>query len=221
MCASGIRFFSCSGSMGGTAAGAQVPNIEIGQLVAGLGSDRNRLGFFGADGAPSSPVIVGTYQNRSHATNDTGADLGVLINVKFTGASAAEVSGVPLTSTGDTLATIPRESGTLLVRFVDPSGTLTQTQNATFRAVPLTSTSGAQITNTVTGATIQAAQLEDTQGNAGDSVWTDLTGASNSLSLANQAVSELTHDYHMIVSLSPLTAGVKVNFGFYLQLEFL
>lgn len=219
--ASGIRFFCCSGSMGSTPAGRAEPNLEIFNLEPGATASPERLGFFGLLGAPNAPVIVGTYQERTHRTNHNGADLGIFVNVKFTGTSSAEVSGVPLTLTGHTLATIPQNSGTLLCRFTEPSGTQVQTQNAFIRAVALTDASGALISTTPSNITIQAAQLADTHGNAGDASWSNLTGGSNQLDLANQAGTALVHDYHLIISCSPLTAGVNRSWGLYFQLEFL
>jgi len=216
-----LRFFNCSGAFGGTPSTRATPNLEIFNLEPGATASPERLGFFGLLGAPNGPVIVGTYQERTHRTDHNGTDLGTFMNVKFTGASSAEVSGVPLTLTGHTLATIPQASGTLLVRFTEPSGTQVQTQNAFIRAIALTEASGALISTTPSNITIQAAQLADTHGNAGDSSWSDLTGGSNQLDLANQAGTALVHDYHLILSASPLTAGVNRSWGFYVQLEFL
>lgn len=132
------------------------------------------------------------------------------------------MSGVPLTSTGHTLATIPQASGTLVCRFTEPNGTAVVTQQATFRAVDLTAASGLpDIGDLATGITIQAAQLQDTAGNAGDSSWSEISDGGASLSLADQSTEAHVHDYHLIVSASPEVAGRKINFGFYLQLEFL
>lgn len=222
---SGIRFMGCSGVMGNTQAtlyanGQATPRAEIFNLEAGATNSPNRLGFFGTGGAPSSPVIVGTYQSRSHITDHVGSNLGHLINVKYTGSSTAEVSGVSLTVTGHTLATIPQASGTLLVRFTEPNATAVTTQNGVFRAIDLTAASGAPNTaDLVTGVTVQAAQLQDTAGNAGDSSWTNL--GSSDLSLANQSLSQAVHDFHIIVSASPTAAGRKIDFAFYVELEFL
>lgn len=224
---SGIRFFACSGAMGATvaslyAAGRATPNIEIFNLEAGATDSPNRMGFFGPNGAPNSAVIVGQYQDRTHRTDFQGSDLGEMINVKFTGASAAEVSGVSLTDTGDTLATIPQESGTLLARFTEPNGTDVVTQSATFRAVNLNASSGlADISDLASNITIQAAQLADNDGNAGDSTWSEISDGGAALGLADQATESPIHDFHLIISGSPAVAGRKTNFGYYLQLEFL
>ncbi len=225
---SGIRILSCSGAMGGSLAAIAVPNLEIFNLGPSASSDPNRLGFFGSAGAPSSPVRVGQYQDRSHVTNQAGDDLGALINVKFTGTSAAEVSGVSIAVTGHTLATIPQSSGTILLRFTEPNGIAVQTQNGVFRCVGLdadnfTITGGVGLTaNAATGITVQAAQLGDNSGNAGNVAWTELTAAPlSSLSLSDQALSASVHDFHLIISANPSAAGTKINFGFYTEIEFL
>jgi hypothetical protein len=127
-----------------------------------------------------------------------------------------------LTSTGHTLATIPQTSGTLLARFTEPNSTAVITQTATFRAVDFDAGSGVpDIGDLATGITVQAAQLQDTSGNAGDSSWSEVSDGGAALSLADQSLAAHVHDFHLIVSGSPESAGRKINFGYYLQLEFL
>lgn len=221
---SGVRFMACSGAMGNTVAslyanGMATIGLEIFALEAGADGSPNRLGFFGSAGAPNSAVIVGQYQDRTHVTDAGGSDLGQMINVKYTGASTAEHSGVPFTGG---LANIPRESGTLLCRFTEPNGIDVLTQQATFRAVNLNAGSGVpDISDLATGITVQASQLEDTNGNAADASWTEISSGGGALSLADQNMTVPVHDFHLLVSASPATAGVKTNFGYYFQLEFL
>ncbi len=219
---SGIRFFGCSGSMGGTPSTRATPNIEIFNLEIGATHSPNRLGLFGSAGAPNSAVIVGQYQDRTHRTNHVGSDLGQMVNVKYTGSTSASVSGVALTSTGHTLATIPQNSGTLLCRFTEPNNTSVITQQGTFRAVALNASSGMpDITSLATNITVQAAQLQDTSGNAGDSSWTLISNGGAALSLADQSLESNVHDFHLIVSGSPTAAGRNISFGYYLSVEFL
>jgi hypothetical protein len=182
------------------------------------------MGFFGVGGAPNSPVVVGFYQDRTHRCDHVGADLGQMINVKYNGSTGAIVSGVDITVTGHTLAVIPQTSGTLLCRFTEPNGTTVITQNAVFRAINLTAASGAADTtgaNRATGITLQAAQLADTDGEAGDSSWTLISDGGSDLGLADQSAEATVHDYHLIVSGSPGSAGRKIDFAYYVQLEFL
>jgi hypothetical protein len=182
------------------------------------------MGFFGVGGAPNSPVVVGFYQDRTHRCDHLGVDLGEMINVKFDGSTGAIVSGVDITVTGHTLDTIPQNSGTLLCRFTEPNGTAVITQNSVFRAINLTAASGAADTtgaNRATGITLQAAQLADTDGESGDTSWTTISSGGSDLTLADQDALASVHDYHLIISGTPSAAGRKIDFAYYIQLEFL
>ena len=237
---SGIRFFGGSGSMGQLTTGRltpaayyaaggslpadrALPNVEIFNFEISATNSANRLGFFGANGAPSSPVIVGQYQSRSYRTDHVGADLGEVVNNKFLTSTTAQVSGVTFTA-GLTL--IPPESGTLLARFVEPASTLVVTRNGVFRVIDLNAASGApDVADAADGITVQAAQLPDTHGFAGNSTWTRIdsggAGSPPELDLADQTGECNLHDFHIIVSASPTAAGRKINFAYYMQLEFL
>jgi hypothetical protein len=225
---SGIRFLAASGAYGNTIASLQTAgkdgasSAEIFQLEAGATNSPNRLGFFGAAGAPSSPVIVGAYQDRSHITDHVGTNLGHLVNTKYTGAMTAEVSGVNLTLTGHTLDTIPPESGTVLLRFQEPTGASVATQNGVLRAIDLTAASGAPVvTDLVNGVTVQASQLSDGIGHTGDTSWTQISDGGGALTLADQATEMVTHDWSIIISASPDAAGRKIDWGFYAEIEYL
>ena len=224
---SGIRFMGCSGVMGNTitslyANGQATTRAEIFNLVPGDTSSPTRIGFFGVNGAPNSAVIVGQYQDRTHITNHGGDNLGHLINVKFLGASSASVSGVDISVTGHTLATIPQASGSIICRFTEPNATAVITQQATIRAVDLAGDFIlADISDLAANITVQAAQLADTAGNAGDSSWQEISDGGSALSLADQSMSATVHDYHIILSASPEVAGANRAWGIYVQLEFL
>jgi hypothetical protein len=217
---SGIRFFGGSGAMGGTPSTRATPNIEIFNLEPGATNNPNRMGFFGVAGAPNSAVIVGQYQNRTHRCNETGVDFGTMINVKFTGASTAAVSGVPFTAG---LTNIPQASSTLVCRFTEPNGTAVITQNATFSAINLTAGSGApNVSDLVNaGILIKAAQLADTQGFAGNASWQNIDSTGSALALNAQNGTASVHDFHLIVSGTPTAAGRKINFAYLMQLEYL
>lgn len=223
---SGIRFFASSGAYGNTiaslyAAGRAEPGGEIFQLIAGDTESPTRIGFFGSAGAPNSPVVVGQYQDRTHRTNHDGEDLGILVNTKYTGASSVEHSGVAFTAA---LTNIPSESGTLLLRFRDPNDGAVTTQQGVFRAINLNAASGAPDTTEsalATNIVIQALQLPDTDGYAGDTTWTEISDGGGSLTLENQAAEAHTHDFHIMLSANPAVAGRKRDFALYAQLEFL
>lgn len=236
---SGIRFFACSGAMGmfgnkGEKSLAQVytetgkadPLLEIFAFESGATNSPNRMGFFGSNGAPNSAVIVGQYQDTTFRTNHGGSQLGEMINAKFTGASTVTVSGTlgsgPMFGANFNIANLSNISGTLLARFKEPNDTAVITQQAIFRAVDFSATSGVpDVADLVDGITIKAAQLQDTAGNAADAVWTEISNGGSTLSLADQSLESSVHDFHLIISGSPNAAGRKVNFGYYLRLEFL
>ncbi|WP_297653414.1 hypothetical protein [Hydrogenophaga sp.] len=194
--------------------GLEIFNFEISAT-----DSPNRMGFFGSLGAPNSAVIVGQYQDRTHVTDHVGTDLGQMINAKFTGASTVEHSGVPFTGG---FSEIPRESGTLLARFTEENNTAVITQSATFRAVNFDAGSGVpDISDLATGITVQAAQLQDTSGNAADAAWSEISSGGAALGLADQSIEAAVHDFHLLVSGNPSAAGRKIDFGYFLQLEFL
>jgi hypothetical protein len=241
---SGVRFFAGSGAMGlfgnkGEKSIEQVyderaaadldpgtPLLEIFQFEIGATNSPNRMGFFGSAGAPNSAVIVGQYQDTTFRTDHVGAQLGEMINAKFVGASAVELSGTlgtgPMFGSSFAVGSVPNISGTLLCRFTEPNGTNVITQQGTFRAVNFDAGSGVpDITDLATGITVQAAQLQDTAGNAADSSWSEVSSGGAALSLADQSTEQVIHDFHLLVSGSPSAAGRKINFGYYIQLEFL
>lgn len=213
------------------------PLIEIENFAIGIGQSPNRIGFFGSAGAPNSAVIVGQYQDTTYRTNDQGAEFGEMINAKFVGGTVVDLSGTltdgPMFGSSFDVADVPNTSGTLLCRFVEPNGTLVITQQATFRAVdfgapgpaagdPTGSASGVpDLTDLADGITVQAAQLADTDGDAGDSAWSEISSGGAALSLADQSAEANIHDFHLLISATPLAAGRKVDFGYVLQLEFL
>ena len=209
-----------------TETGRADPLIEILNLVAGDKSSPNRMGFFGSNGAPNSAVIVGQYQDTTFRTNDVGAQFGEMINVKYTAATTATVSGTlgtgAMFGNNFAIANLTNISGTLLARFRESNNTAVITQQATFRAVNLTSTSGMpDVTDLATGITVQAAQLQDTSGGAANSTWTLISSTGAALSLTDQSLETHIHDFHLIVAGSPTAAGRKTNFGYFLRLEFL
>ena len=216
-----VTFFSTSGAMGGRVDGDGIatPPLSFSTFEPGATSIGNRLGFFGAQGAANSPIAVNAYQDRCHIVDYLGADFGVLVQVKFIDANTAEVSGVNFPNPVD----IPGGSGTILCRFTDPDTQLVTTQTATFRAVELTAASGVpDISDEPENIDIRALQIQDTNGGAGDTAWTQIAGGgSNSLSLTDQAGEQTVHDFEIAVSASPTAAGRKTDFGFVVDLEFL
>ena len=242
---SGVRYFACSGALGLFGFDAHktidqvyvdraaanldpgTPLLELFNLVPGpvLGVP-TRMGFFGLLGAPNSAVIVGQYQDTTFRTDETGAQLGEMINAKFVGASTVDLSGTlsagPMFGSAFAVGSVPNVSGTLLCRFTEPAGTNVITQQATFRAVDLNTVDAMPDSNDLaTGITIQAVQLADTHGNAADSSWEEISDGGAAMTLNDQSAEMVLHDFHLLVSGTPDGAGRKINFGYFLQLEFL
>jgi len=231
---SGIRFFACSGALGllgniggedPTTVDRAEPLLEIFNFEIGATDSPNRMGFFGSAGAPNSAVVVGQYQQTTHRTNEDGDDLGPMINNRFVNSTNAIVSGTfGANGVLGSIAVdeIPAESGTLLCRFTEPNGTAVITQSATFRAINLDAGSGApSILDLASNITIQAAQLADTAGNAADSSWSEISDGGAALGLADQSNEASVHDFALLISGSPSAAGRKIDFAYYIQLEFL
>jgi len=231
---SGIRFMGTSGALGNTVASLYAaiaqPETKIEafnfEAAAAETSVPNRIGFFGEGAAPNSPIIVGQFNRRTHFTDYLGADFAQLVTARFTSNTTVEISGVANAVTGHTLATIPQESGTLLMRFREPNDTNVSTQNAVLRAIDLDANHIAQdvTLSQVTNATIYGSELANTDGDSGDASWTQLSdgaGGGTTLTLNDQATEATIHDYHVLLSMSPGQAGRKIDFAFYVQLEFL
>lgn len=202
-------------------------NLEIAEIWDITQSPGNttaplRLGFFGAGGAPNSSVQVNAFQSRTHRVDHNGNNLGTYINVKFTGISDAEVSGVPFPNIED----IPGRSGTIMFRFLEPNATAVTTQNGFVRAITITDTSGA-LTGTSdrpSNVVIYGSELANTHGGAGDSSWTllaDTAGAPTDLSLNDQGGAATVHDWYICLSASPKNSGRKRGFGIFAQIEYL
>lgn len=231
--ASGIRFFAGSGAMGNTvsslyANGRAEPGLEIlnyNQNLPFVTNKPMRIGFFGAGGAPSSPVRVGQFQDRTHVCDHLGNNLGVLCNWKYATSTTAYASGVHYTASPFTAA-IPMESG-ILLRFMatwpwEGTPTAVQTQNGLVRAIDLDAT-GAVLdfssSNRASTVVVYAAELRNTYGFTGDTSWTKISDTGSDLSLENQP-SSTVHDFNIILSASPTTAGANKNFAIYVELEY-
>lgn len=236
--ASGIRFLACSGVLGNAengVVGATPPGdqnleiLEIFDVTASPGDTTSptRIGFFGANGAPDSAVVVDTFQDNTVRVDHFGNPVPSIqaaqfINIKFTGISDAEVSGVSFPNIED----IPSRSGTIMARFLEPNNNAVVTQNAFVRAITINSTSGALTgtANRPSDVVLYGMQLQDTHGNAGDSSWTllaDTDGSPTDLVLNNQAGESSVHDFYLGLSASPKSTGRKRLFGYLVQLEYL
>jgi hypothetical protein len=197
----------------------EIFNFE--QTQAEVTNTPNRLGFFGAAGAPNGSIVVGQHYQRTHRTDHLGTDLGEGIAVRFSNSTLTTVSGVEVL-----VENVLPQSGVLLARFKESNGTAVITQNAKFRAINLNASHAAPDTSTaaaVTNVVVYAAELANTIGFAGNTSWTqiDATSTPKELSLQNQSGEADVHDWSIIISVNPSAAGRKIDWAFYLETEFL
>lgn len=203
-----------------------------------------RLGFFGIDGHGDS-VLLTTY-NTSVYVVDVDGNLfsngsGVLVPIRYVDDTTAYISGINGGGgwSWDLVQTIPCESGTVLIRFFEPSAQAVKTLNATFRSVALTvddvvtdETVGADADKIVIYA-LEASRHgylgpfysmdgDGDSGSGGDTSWTkiDDEGASNQLSLWNHDWEAAIHDFSVVISVSPQQTGATTDFGFLLRLDY-
>jgi hypothetical protein len=233
--ASGIRFFAGSGAMGNTVSslgtnqraesGLEIFNYN--QNTPFQAGSPVRIGFFGPNGAPSSPVRVGQFQDRTHVCDYLGNNLGILCNFKYadSGGVKAYASGVPWTN-ASLAADIPRQSGILLRLMTAHPGdgvpSTVQTINGIVRAIDVESHGPVldfSSSNRCSTVIVYAAQLTDTWNTTGDSNWTKISDGGADLTL-NDQLQDKVHDYHIILSASPQTVGANKDFAIYVEIEY-
>jgi hypothetical protein len=196
------------------------------------------LGFYGPGGFGQS-VKVGDFQDNTYITDGTGAVNGPKAdNVKFVHPN----SGMLPTSDVRLLRDIPNYQATLNVRFTHTSAV--QVQNASLRIFDRVN-----INAPASGVTTMVAQLIHPWDTAqpsgplgsGDVSWWAPGGSGgtfngrtydNPVSLANSpgtsgwspngaATVDTQHDWYVALSASPDSIGSKLNYGLYVQLEYL
>lgn len=242
-----IGFFAASGAE--SSLGAGVAKEQIWDLVAGGGvTVPSRIGFFGAAGHGAS-VLLNHYNNSAFVVDKNGdlwAASGQLVPMKYTGAATVLVSGCPAaTGWGWSLNQahrFPPESGSLLIRFTEPTGGAVQTLNATFRSVVLTAadatadiTAGADSTEVeiqafecsrhgflTVGGRKPGMDGDSLSGYDGDVAWTQIddSGSSNQLALWDHPWTSAIHDFAVGVSVKPTTTGGIKTFGFMVVLDY-
>lgn len=187
--------------------GAAAGFTEVSGLIVGQTSDPSFLGFFGT-GGPGNSVSVGSYQETTYRVDSDGNDQGEGVNVKYINSTDAQVNGADSASLPFAVG-----SGSLVVRLT--VGSSVQTQNGLFYAVDLDAASGVVLGEAPNNMTVQAAEVDQ------DSSFSDLSSdGSNSMSVANHVATALVHDWHVGVSIKPLTTGVKNSWGFHFSVEY-
>jgi hypothetical protein len=214
MAISGIIQFHAS-------SGAPSHPWQLDPFVANSGTEWNRIGFFNTAG-PGSFVTINTYQNKTYTVNESGvapnstinSQSGQLTNLKYVSSSTVN----PNSSGAVNCNTITEPDATLRIRFTEPSGIAVTVQNIYFKCVALNASSGVANEDTVqSGITVQVFEVGK------DTTWTKVSNdaASNSLTLDNRAGSSIIHDFHLGISVSPITTGEKKNFAFLMKLEYI
>lgn len=234
-----VGFFSASGAECSLNGDGLAHIWELVSKVGGQTDTPARLGFFGAGGHGTS-VLLESYADTVYVV-DRGGDLwasGQLVPIKYVDANTALASGISRNLTNEP---VPCESGTVLVRFAEPTGQAVQTLNATFRSVALTvddvvedDTAGAVATDVIVYAaecarkgniTISGQTSMDGDGDSGsggDNVWEriDAGGSDNQLGLWNHLWTAPIHDYAICVSIAPQKTGAIADFGFMVRLDY-
>jgi hypothetical protein len=245
-----VQFYSASGAEANEAVANPIAtNPEPQQWIwpltpaAGGAVSPSRIGFFGQEGHGDS-VLLHSWNNIIYivdkdgdkAAPGYGGDSGMFVPIKYVDTSTAFMSGFMGNGWNWNLANrIPCESGTLFIRFTEPSGLIVQTLNSTFRSVVLDANDWA--TNISQGAGsgyLRIAALECSRsgdkygsmdgdtGSTGDTSWSriDDSAADNRLNLMDHNWTSLIHDFCVCLSIKPLQTGKIVNFGFLAVIEY-
>lgn len=187
------------------------------------------LGFFGASFGTS--VQVGQFQDSTFITDGDGqTDFGVSTNTKFPGNS----SGVVIDGQSEVqLSGVALSGAALNIQFT--FDTPVTTQNAELRIFDRVLKN-----NNASGVTTQVAQLVnggsgvDANGNASgtNTGWAALNGSGSIMTLLNSPGSgglspsgadtdDIRHDWYVTISATPTSIGSKVDYGLFVELEFL
>ncbi len=196
------------------------------QIVGGSG-----LGYYGATGFASS-VITGEYADTVFITNSAGSDEGPQANnFKWIPSDNVGVGSGTINGTPDLqLSYLPNSQATLNCRFTHASSIFTQ--NAEVRIYDRTS-----INSGPSGVTCMAAEIihvvpSQGAGGSGDLDWISPAGSSVVLELVDSpgisgeapngtSTQDTTHDWYMVLSISPDSVGSKTLVGLYFSTEYL
>lgn len=188
------------------------------------------LGFYGDAGFGAS-VKVGEWQGRTYITNGAGTSQGPEVdNVKYLNAGSGILGQA---GSGIALTCIPNYQATLNIRFAHSPAI--KTQNARVRIYDRVDPN-----NPASGVTTKVAEIihpDLTQGNSGsgDTTWITPGGSGTVVNLApapgvsglfagngsNGGWTDTQHDWYLAISASPDSIGSKVQYGLYVDLEYL
>lgn len=206
-----------------------------------------RLGFFGSDGHGDSVLL--TNWSSSVYVVDVDGDLfaggsGVLVPMRYIDDNTVYVSGINGGIGWDWTLNqnhrVPCESGTLLVRFFEPTAQAVKTLNVNLRSVALTVDD--VVTDYTVGADDSSIQIyafetsrhgflppfysmdgDSLSGYGGDTVWEriDAGAADNQLNLWNHDWTAAIHDWSVVISVSPQVTGAITAFGFLFRIDYI
>jgi hypothetical protein len=214
--------------------------------VTGGNSGPCRLGFFGSDGHGDS-ILVSSYNSSTYVVGSDGEMFangsGVLVPMRYVDSGTVWVSGINGGIGWDwdlnQSHRVPCESGTLLIRFFEPTLQSVTTSNVNFRSVALDAddavadyTAGAVATDVHIYAfetsrhgflaPLYSMDGDGDSGYDGDTAWEriDAGAADNKLDLWDHAWSAPIHDWSVVVSVSPQKTGAITAFGFMIRIDY-
>jgi len=214
MAISGIVEFHAS-------SGAPSHPWQLDPFTAGSGTEWNRIGGFG-DSGPGSFITVNTYQDKTYTCNESGvapdstinSASGELQNNKYVNSASVNPNG----SGSIAVSALTEQDATVRIQFTEPSGNAVTTQNAKLKCVALNASSGVDDQSTlVSTVTVHAFEVGQ------DSAWEKISddAADNEIDLTARATAAIVHDYHVALSMSPISTGENISFGFLFTIEYI
>lgn len=163
-----------------------------------------------ANGVFDGKITVGQYNGSSHVKSSVGANdssANTPNNVKFISQTGGAGSKSQCDKGAGTILLSALTSGqeNLLINFSDGASVITE--DAIFYAYD-----GSTPATAPTGVTFVAAEV-------GDDLWTAAEGSASALALTNQTTNT-SHDFHIAVSASPDSVGLKSAFAFRIELTY-
>lgn len=248
----GVTFMASSGAEA-IVADPGVARQIVWQMTPAIGGSTApcRLGFFG-DAGHGDSVLLTTWSNSVYIVDRNGNQpsyigSGVFVPMKWIDDNTVFISGIYGGIGWDWAINqahrVPPESGTLLIRFEEPTQQAVQTLNASFRSVAVTSddvvtdeTVGADSTeikikafetgrfgfDNNNAAALFANPHMDGANLTGSDTWENIddSAADNQLDLDDHSWEAPIHDFSVVVSVSPQQTGGINDFGFLFRLDF-
>ena len=147
-----------------------------------------------SNGTFGNPIQVGAYNGGTHVRSNAGADDSSgnsPHNSKYLTSSTVSLNGAGSAS----LSTISTTNSPLKI-------TIAESVNITVSDISLYAYDGTTTTVAPTDLNVQLAQQ-------GDSTWTLAHGSASALTLDDSTTPATSHDFFVLVSVSPTTIGVK------------